>query len=569
MTPGRWRGRFAPGLRPGIEALRRGERRFLLGEAAAGLSVAAYLVPQVLAYAEVAGLAPITGLWAAAAALTAYLLLGSSRQLSIGPESTTALMTAIAVAPLAAGDPTRYAALAAALALMVAAVCLVARAAHLGFLSELLSRPVLVGYLAGIALVMVSGQLDNLTGVPVEGDGFIAQVVSFVTGLHAVHVPTVLMSVGVLAVLVGLTAVAPRAPAPLLAVLLATAVTALLPAGQLGLAVIGAVPAGLPAPALPAVGPADLFTLLGPALGVAVVAFSDNMLTGRAFADRHGERLDADRELLALGAANVAAGFVHGFPVSSSGSRTALADALGARSQLYSVTVLLAVLGVLWVAGPLLAAFPVAALGALVAYAAMRLIDLGEFARFARFRRSEVGLALATTVAVLVFGVLSGVLVAVGLSILDLFRRVSRPHDAVLGFVPDMAGMHDVDDYPQATTVPGLVVYRYDAPLCFANAEDFRQRAVAALRSADPPARWFVLDVEAVVEIDVTAADAVRALCDDLDQAGVVVALARVKQDLLVVLRRAGLVDRIGEHRIFPTLPTAVAAFRERPAESP
>jgi SulP family sulfate permease len=389
---GRWRGRFAPGFRPAVEALRRGERRFLVGEAVAGLTVAAYLIPQVLAYAEVAGLAPVAGLWAAAAALVAYVALGSSRQLSIGPESTTALMTAIAVAPLAAGDPTRYAALAAALALIVAAVCLLARAAHLGFLSELLSRPVLVGYLAGIALVMVSGQLDNLTGVSVEGDGFIAEVASFATNLDAVHVPTVLMSAGVLAVLATLPAVAPRAPAPLLAVLLATAVTALLPPGQLGLEVVGAVPVGLPAPALPAVGPADLFALLGPALGVAVVAFSDNMLTGRAFADRHGERLDADRELLALGAANAAAGLVHGFPVSSSGSRTALADALGARSQLYSVTALLAVLGVLWVAGPLLAAFPAAALGALVAYAALRLIDLGEFARFARFRRSSSAL---------------------------------------------------------------------------------------------------------------------------------------------------------------------------------
>jgi SulP family sulfate permease len=569
VRPGLWRGRIAPGLRPGVEALRTGDRRLLIGEAVAGLTVAAYLVPQVLAYAEVAGLAPVAGLWAAAAAITAYLLLGSSRQLSIGPESTTALMTAIAVAPLAAGDPTRYTALAAALALMVAAVCLVARAARLGFLSELLSRPVLVGYLAGIALVMVSGQLDNLTGVPVEGDGFIAEILSFGTGLHAVHVPTLLMSTGVLAVLATLHAVAPRAPGPLLAVLLATAVTALLPAGRLGLSVVGAVPVGLPVPALPAVGPADLIAVLGPSLGVAVVAFSDNMLTGRAFADRRDERLDPDRELLALGAANAAAGLVHGFPVSSSGSRTALADALGARSQLYSLTALLAVLGVLWVAGPLLAAFPNAALGALVAYAALRLVDIGEFARFARFRRSEVALAVATTVAVLVLGVLYGVLVAVGLSILDLFRRVSRPHDAVLGFVPGIAGMHDVDDYPQATTVPGLVMYRYDAPLCFANAEDFRQRALAALRSADPPARWFVLDVEAVVEIDVTATDAVRALCHELDQAGVVLALARVKHDLLVVLRRAGLVDRIGEHRIFPTLPTAVAAFRARPAESP
>lgn len=545
-----------------MAALRRRDRRVLTREALAGVTVAAYLVPQVLAYAEVAGLAPVAGLWAAAAALVGYALLGSSRLVSIGPESTTAVMTAIAVAPLAAGDPGRYAALSAALALLVAVVCVAARLARLGFLADLLSRPVLVGYLAGIALVMVSGQLDNLTGVPVQGDGFVAEVASFAMFIGSVHVPTVLMSTGVLVVLVVSRAVLPRAPGPLLAVLLATAVTALVPGA--GLDVVGPVPQGLPAPALPSVTLADVVALLGPALGVAVVAFSDNVLTGRAFADRRGERIDADRELLALGAANAAAGLVQGFPVSSSGSRSALADALGARSQLYSVAALVVVLVVLWVGGPLLAAFPNAALGALVAYAAARLVDLGEFARFARFRRSELALAVATTVGVLVLGVLLGVLVAVALSILDLFRRVSRPHDAVLGFVPGLAGMHDVDDYPQATTVPGLVVYRYDAPLCFANAEDFRQRALAAVRAADPPARWLVLDVESVVEIDVTAADALHTLCDELDREHVVVALARAKQDLLAVLRRAGLVERIGAERIFPTLPTAVAAFREK-----
>lgn len=545
-----------------MAALRRRDRHVLTREALAGVTVAAYLVPQVLAYAEVAGLAPVAGLWAAAAALVGYALLGSSRLVSIGPESTTAVMTAIAVAPLAAGDPGRYAALSAALALLVAVVCVAARLARLGFLADLLSRPVLVGYLAGIALVMVSGQLDNLTGVPVQGDGFVAEVASFVTNIGSAHVPTVLMSAGVLVVLVVSRALLPRAPGPLVAVLLATAVTALLP--WAGLDVVGAVPQGLPAPVLPAVTLADVVALLGPALGVAVVAFSDNVLTGRAFADRRGERIDADRELLALGAANAAAGLVQGFPVSSSGSRSALADALGARSQLYSVAALVVVLVVLWVGGPLLAAFPNAALGALVAYAAARLVDLGEFARFARFRRSELALAVATTVGVLVLGVLLGVLVAVALSILDLFRRVSRPHDAVLGFVPGLAGMHDLDDYPQATTVPGLVVYRYDAPLCFANAEDFRQRALAAVRAADPQARWLVLDVESVVEIDVTAADALHTLCDELDREHVVVALARAKQDLLAVLRRAGLVERIGAERIFPTLPTAVAAFREK-----
>ena len=553
----------AAGLRPGLAALRRRDLPAVRGDVLAGVTVAAYLVPQVLAYAEVAGLAAVTGLWTAVAALGAYAVFGSSRQLSVGPESTTAIMTAVALAPLAAGDGGRYAALAAALALLVGAICLLGRLARLGFLADLLSRPVLVGYLTGIALIMISGQLEKITGVPVDGDTFAAELLSFAAGIGRVHLPTLLLAAAVLAFLLVGARLFPRAPIPLLAVLLAAGATALLTADALGVRVVGSVPQGIPVPALPSVTITDLTDLLLPAVGVAIVAYSDNVLTGRAFATRNTHPLDADQEMLALGAANVAAGLLQGFPVSSSGSRTVIGDSLGSRSQLSSIVTLLLVVAVLFVGGPVLAAFPTAALGALVVYAAMRLIEPAEFRRFARFRRSELALAVATTVAVLVLGVLYGVLAAVALSILDLLRRVSRPHAAVLGFVPGLAGMHDVDDHPGTTTVPGLVVYRYDAPLCFANAEDFRDRALAALDAAPAPVRWLVLNTEAIVEIDITAADAVHTLCDELDTRGVVLALARVKQDLLHDLRHSGLADRIGADRIFPTLPTAVAAFKE------
>ncbi|HXV92526.1 MAG TPA: sulfate permease [Pseudonocardia sp.] len=558
----------AAGLRPGLVALRRRDRAAARGDVLAGLTVAAYLVPQVLAYAEVAGLPPVTGLWASLGALAVYALLGSSRQVSVGPESTTALMTAIAVAPLAAGDPARYAALAAVLALLVGAVCVVGWAARLGFIADLLSRPVLVGYLAGIALIMIAGQLENVTGVPVDGTTFLTDVLSFAGRLDQVHVPTSVVSSTVLVFLLVGGALFPRVPVPLVAVLLAAAATAALSLDRLGVEVVGPVPQGVPVPAVPPVGAGDVLDLLLPALGVTLVAFSDNVLTGRAFASRRGYRVDAGQELLALGAANVAAGFSQGFPVSSSGSRTAIADALGGRSQLYSLVTLAALLAVLLVGGPVLATFPTAALGALVVYAALRLVDTRELARFARFRRSELALALLTTAAVLALGVLYGVLAAVGLSILDLLRRVSRPHDGILGFVPGLAGMHDVDDYPEARTVPGLVVYRYDAPLCFANADDFRRRALAAVDDAEDrdgpavPVRWLLLNAEAIVQIDITAVDALSALCDEVERRGGVVAMARVKQDLLVDLRRSGLVDRIGAGRIFPTLPTAVAGFR-------
>jgi SulP family sulfate permease len=273
--------------------------------------------------------------------------------------------------------------------------------------------------------------------------------------------------------------------------------------------------------------------------------------------------VDANAELVALGIANLVVGFLQGFPVSSSGSRTAIGDAQGSRTQLHSLVAVVLVVLVLAVGSAVLASFPVAALGAVVVYAALRLIDLPEFGRIARFRRAELVLALTTTAAVLVFGVLYGVLAAVGLSIVELLRRLARPHDAILGYVPGVAGMHDVDDYPGAQQVPGLVIYRYDAPLCFANAEDFRRRALDAAACAPSELRWFLLNAEANVEVDSTAADTLAALHTEFERRGVVFAMARVKQDLRDQLARIGLIDAIGEDRIFMTLPTAVLAYRD------
>ena len=299
-------------------------------------------------------------------------------------------------------------------------------------------------------------------------------------------------------------------------------------------------------------------------MGIAVVAFSDNALTARTFAARNGETIDANAELRALGICNLAAGVTQGFPVSSSGSRTALGDAVGSRSQLYSLTMLVTVLVVMFAGRGLLERFPTAALGALVVYAALRLIDVGEFRRLGRFRISELVLAVATTVAVLGLGVLYGVLVAIVLSILDIVCRIARPHDAVLGYVPGLAGMHDVDDYPEAVPVPGLVVYRYDAPLFFANAEDFHARAMAVVEGSPHPVEWFVLNAEAQVDPDLTAVDAMERLRRDLTARGIVFAMARVKQDLRDDLDNAGFLDKVGADRVFATLPTAVAAFRAR-----
>ncbi|MFI6865914.1 SulP family inorganic anion transporter [Nocardia sp. NPDC050406] len=557
-------------LLPGLEQFRGYQRAWLRPDVLAGVTVAAYLVPQVMAYATVAGLPPVTGLWAALGPLAVYVFLGSSRQLSVGPESTTALLTAVALAPLAAGDPSRYAALAAVLALMVGILCVAGSFARLGVLADLLSKPVLIGYLAGTAGIMIASQLGKVTGVSVDGETIPRQVSSFFTDIDEVHWPTTVLAAVVLAALLALHRWAPRAPGPLLAVLGASLVVAIFSLSDRGIEVVGTIASGIPAPGVTGVPLADITQLLLPAVGIAVVGFSDNALTARAFAARHGQRTNANRELGALGATNLASGVLHGFPVSCSGSRTSIADAAGARTQAYSVVALAAILIVLFGARGILADFPTAALGALVVYAALRLIDLPEFRRIAHFRRSELVLALGTTLAVLVFGVLYGVVIAIALSILDLLRRVARGHDAIQGFVRGLAGMHDIDDYPEAKLLPGLVVYRYDAPLCFANAEDFRRRALESVTLSEQtqppgtgtPVRWFVLNAEANVEVDLTALDAVDQLRAELTSRGIVFAMARVKQDLRAAMDAAGLVERIGADRLFPTLPTAVDAFR-------
>ncbi|MFB6520457.1 sulfate permease [Streptomyces sp. NPDC056401] len=541
----------------------RGYQRSWLGrEALAGVTVAAYLVPQVMAYAGVAGLQPVVGLWAVLPAMVLYALVGSSRLLSVGPESTTALMTAVAVGPLAAGDPGRYAALAAALALVVGLLALAARAVRLGFLADLLSRPVLVGYLVGVALIMIVDQLPRLTGVRTTGSGFFPKLWSFVRNLAHVHWPTVFVAAGVLAVLLAVPKYGRAVPRPLLALVLATAAVAAFGLDdRYGIGVIGSVPSGLPTPSLPPLD--DLARLLVPALGVLLVGYSDVILTARAFADRGDPLpLDPDRELLALGAANLGAAVLHGFPVSSSASRTALARSAKARSQVYSLFAALAVLLVLLFLGPLLAHTPSAVLGAIVVYAAVRLVEVGEFRRLAAFRRRELLLALGCMLGVLALDILYGVLIAVALSVIELLARVARPHDAVEGMVPGLAGMHDVDDYPTARTVPGLVIYRYDSPLFFANAENFRRRALAAVDDQSSPTRWFVLNTEANVEVDITALDAVDALRQELEQRGIVMALARVKQELREDLDAYGLTASVGADRIYPTLPTALEAYR-------
>ena len=550
---------------PGLARLREYRSEWLQGDLQAGITVAAYLIPQCLAYGELAGVPPVQGLWAILPPLLLYALIGSSPQLSVGPESTTAVMTAAAIAPIAAGDPSAHAALASLLALLVGLVCLLAAWSRLGFLAELLSKPILVGYMAGVAVLMISGQIGRILGLPLQSASLSGVLRELLHHAGQIHPPTLLLGLGVLGFLLLLQRRFPTAPAPLLAMLLAVSVVGLGQLDQRGVAVIGEIPAGLPHFALPAGVPGEpLKYLLSTAVGIALVGYSDNVLTARSFAARGGYRVDAQQELLALGAVNLANGLWQGFPVSSSGSRTALGETLGSRSQLFSLVAFALLLLVLLVLRPVLALFPRAALAAVVIYAALRLIDIEEFQRMRRFKRSEFRLALITLAGVLLTDILTGVGLAVALSAIDLFARLMRPNDAVMGEVPDLAGLHDVRDWPGATTIPGLVIYRYEAPLCFANAENFRSRALQAIEAESSPVQWFVLNAEAILEIDITAADVLAELQKNLQEQGICFAMARVKQDLYKQLSRAGLVEQIGADRFFATLPTAVRAYRER-----
>ena len=547
----------------GIADLRHLSRGQLRGDIVGGLTVTAYSVPQVMAYSSLAGLPPQTGLWVVALTMVVYFLIGSSRLLSSGPESTTALLTAAIIAPLAAGDPLRYASLAALLALLCGAFCLIAWLLRLGFIGDLLSKPVLVGYMAGVAVIMMASQLGKVSGVAVAGDTFIEDIRSFASniGSHGPSWPTVAMGLGVAVLLIVLTPRFPRVPMPLIIVALAALATSAFNLDDLGITVVGVIPTSPPSLGLPSLAPSDVTLLALPALGLFIVAYTDNLLTGRMLASRHRQHVDSNRELLGLGTSNIAASLVGGFPVSSSASRAVIAETSGARTQVYSLVAAAGTLVVLVFFSGALASFPTPALGGLVIYAATRLIDLSEFKRLRRFRGREFALAVSATLAVLLFDILYGVLAAVALSIIELLTRVARPNAGVLGQAPGVAGWHDLADYPGATQVPGLLVYRYDSPLFFANADDFAERVELAVDSCEPRPQWLLLNMEANVEVDITGLDALERIRRHCVDEGVRVALVRVKHDVLEDLRRHGVAARIGEDRVYSTLPTAVQAF--------
>lgn len=551
----------------GVALLRRYRRAWLRPDVVAGLTVGAMLVPQSMAYAELAGVPPTTGLYASLLAPVAYALVGTSRHLGTGPEPGTAILAATGVAAVAgagaSGD--RYLALMATLALLVGAVAALAWVLRLGFVANLLSRPVLVGYISGVGFVLLSSQLSALTGIPIEADRFFPRLVEVLGELDRVSVIPLTVGTLTLVTILVLRRVAPKVPGALVAITLATVATAILDLGDRGLALVGEIPAGLPVPAFPAVDGDDLVALLPVALGVALVGYSDNVLTGRAIARRMGYRIDADRELGGLAAANVAAGLFAGMPVSSSASRTAVPASLGSITSLVSIVAAGIVALTLLVAGDVLAAIPRAALAGVIVAAALAIIDLRGFRELWTVSRVEFGLAVVTSVGVMVFDVLVGVLTAVALSVTVALARMARPEDAVLGGRDDLDGWVSVAQDPTARTRPGLLVYRFDAPLIFLNVERFRTRLLTVLDENPGPEAWVVLDFEGIGELDATAVDGLRTLIDELEDRQVeVVAVARANDRTVARLRRADLLRPNGPVHRFATINAAVAGYDAR-----
>lgn len=548
-----------PPLIPGLAVLRSYRRGWLGHDVVAGLVLTALLVPQGMAYAKLAGLPPVVGLYATMVPLIAYAILGPSRILVLGPDSAVAPVVAATIVPLAGDDPAERLQLAAALAVLVGAFCAVGALLRLGLLTDLLSKPIRLGYLAGIVVVVLSDQLPALVGIDVEGDGTFARVRSAISASGEVDALTAAIGVGTLLAIVALRHIGPRVPAVLLGVVGATALVAVLGLAD-EVATVGALPEGLPSFGLPRPEVDELERLALAGVAIALLAFADTSVLSRSYAARLGERVDQNRELLAIGGANLATGLFQGFPISSSSSRTPVAEAAGARTQLAGVTAAVG-LGVVLVAGTgLFADMPQCALAAVIVVSVVALVDVAGLRRLARVNRIDFALAVAAFAAVVVVGVLPGIGVAIALSLLAILVRAWRPYSAVLGRVHGRKGYHDAARHPEGARVPGLVLLRFDAPLFFANADVFRDRVEEAIDTSPTPVQTVVIAAEPITDVDTTAADALEELRTELAARGIGLWLAELKGPAKDALVRYGLVDSLGAERLYPTIGQAVRA---------
>lgn len=544
---------------PGVAVARTYRRTWLWPDIRAGIVVTALLIPAGMGYAQVAGLPPETGLYATIIPLLVYAVFGPSRILVLGPDSALAPIIAAAIIPLALGDDARLVALAGLLAIMMGGMLLLGGILNLGFVTELLSKPIRIGYLNAIAVIVIVSQIPKLLGFGIDADGIGPEVVAIVTAVvHGEIVPiAAAFGLGSLAVIFVARWLKSPVPGVLIAVVLS-----LLAVWVLGLSdsldVVGALPQGLPAPALGGLTWDDVLALVIPAAGIALVAFTDTAVLSRTFAARHGESVSGSAEMAGVGIANIAGGVLGGFPISGSSSRTPVAEQAGSKTQLTGVVgAALIVVFILFAPG-LTDYLPSAALAAVVVAAAISLIDIGALRRIWRMDKTDALLSLAALAGVLVFGVLEGILVAIVLSLLAFVGRAWRPYKAELGRVPGVRGYHDSSRNPKAERIPGVVIVRFDAPLFFANGARFDDWVRARVRSAGPDVKTVILAAEPITDIDTTAIEEVIELDDYLRARGIRLIIAEMKDPVIDVLRDYGVTDRFTPDRFAPTVGAAV-----------
>ena len=553
-------------LVPGLNVVRTYKLRWFPKDLVAGLILTTLLVPQGMAYAALAGLPPITGLYTSILCLASYAVFGPSKILVLGPDSSLGPMIAATILPLvgANGDPGRAVALASALALLTGGITVLAGIGGLGFVADLVSRPTMIGYLNGLALTIMVGQLPKLFGFSVEADAFIGEVVGFVAGvLDGRTIPAALLVGGLgLIVIIALQHWIPRIPGVLVVVVLSIIAAGSLGLADRGVSLVGVLPEGFPPLTLPVIGVSDIAPLLVGAAGIVLVSLADTIATASAFAARAGTVVNGSREMIGIGTANIAAGLFQGFPVSTSGSRTAVAEQAGAKTQVTGLVGAVAITLILLLAPGMFRNLPQPTLAAVVIAAAMSLADVRGTVRLLHDRPTEFALSMAAFAGVVGLGVLPGIGVAVALSVGNVFRRTWWPYQTVLGRVPGIPGYHDVRSYPTAEQLPGCRIFRFDAPVIFANARTFREQ-IQELARSDPPPKWIIIAAEPITDVDTTAGAMLEDLDVALNESGISLVFAELKDPVRNRVNRYELTRVIDPAHFFPTLDAAVTAFRE------
>lgn len=551
-------------IAPGLKALARYRfREDFRHDAIAGLCVASVAVPVAVAYAQLAGFRPEVGLYSSILPLFAYAIFGTSRKLIINPDAAVCAMVAASVAPLAVGDPNLYSSMAVLLTFLAGVFCLIASIFRLGAVADFLSKPILVGFMNGVAISILQGQIGKVLGFSVEAKGWLRWLLEVVSKLPQTHGPTLAIGLGALLMLLLLRKFLPHVPRALVVMIVSAALIGLLKLDARGVAVLGAISGGLPQLQLPHVPLAKLPALTAAAAGLALVIFSGGVVTARSFASKDHDEIDMDAELAALGFANIASALGQGFAVTDADSRTAVAHASGGRTQMTGLVAAVCMgLVLLFLTRPL-QYVPIAALGAVLIVAALSLLDLTSLRAIYRVDKGELLLSLIATLGVVLVGPINGVLVAVTLALARFIRHTARPQDEILGKVEGMPGFHSIERHPGAQTIPGLQIYRFGGPITFFNAAYFKDRALSAAKHAGPALRWFIVDAIPVTSIDVTGLDALGELRRELTDRGINFVVAGRRTEFLMWLKQIGLNRPEDDRHVFPTLRQAVRAFRE------